>query len=111
MMMSEQYCYQLKEVETILNSYTVKQGDRLIITQWPSKRKKRVCLIYVISDFFDMDMTYSETEVNDILKPIYEDHVMLRRFLIDLQLLTRDDYGKAYQRTSKRILMCHEKNM
>ena len=110
-MMSDQYIYRLKEIDAILNSYTLKQGDRFIITQWPSKRKKRVCLIYLMSDFFSMDVLYSETEVNDILKPIYEDYVMLRRFLIDLQLLTRDDYGKVYQRTEKRIQMLDEKNM
>ena len=62
-----------------------------------------------MSDFFSMDVHYSETEVNDILKPIYEDHVMLRRFLIDLQLLTRDDYGKVYQRTEKRIQIIDKK--
>ena len=110
-MMSELFVYKMQEFEAIKQSYSTTVDGQFTITQWPSKMKKRVCLIYLISEFFNMDITYSERDVNNILKPIYVDYVMLRRFLIDLNLLIRDDYGKVYQRTQRRIALSDEKNM
>jgi hypothetical protein len=43
--------------------------------------------------------------VNFILKPIYEDYALLRRDLIDLGLLSRDQYGHTYIKTDKKIVL------
>ncbi|HVF62402.1 MAG TPA: tRNA adenosine(34) deaminase TadA [Casimicrobiaceae bacterium] len=56
---------------------------------------------------FDDDRSYSEAEVNDRLERWLEtagamlrtDHVELRRLLVDMRLLARDSFGRAYRRT------------
>ena len=53
---------------------------------------------------FEGDRTYSERDVNDILRAwlaregsmLAVDHVELRRWLVDSHVLVRDDYGRAY---------------
>ncbi len=53
---------------------------------------------------FARGRSYSETEVNDILRGwlaregsiLAVDHVELRRWLVDCRVLARDDYGRAY---------------
>ena len=41
---------------------------------------------------------YSETELNDVLKNIYEDYASLRRSLIEYGFFTRDTFGKIYNK-------------
>jgi hypothetical protein len=53
---------------------------------------------------FAAGRTYSENDVNDVLRDwlahegsmLAVDHVELRRWLVDCQILARDDYGRAY---------------
>lgn len=35
-------------------------------------------------------------EVNEILRPVYDDFVLLRRYLIDYKFLTREKDGSCY---------------
>ena len=45
------------------------------------------------------DQELSEQELNAILKPMYEDFVELRRYLVDYGLLTRSRDGSCYHIT------------
>ncbi len=68
------------------------------IKQYPAKRKKQWAILFYIHQFFDFDMNYSESDVNDILSPWFEDYVRLRRDLIDFHFLTRKDDGSIYKK-------------
>lgn len=103
--MNTQFVYTLKDIKQLKETYTQIYEEAFKIKQWPSKLKQRVGLMYLISEKFEMDVVYTEKQMNDILKRIYLDYALLRRFLIDLKLFERDDYGKAYKRTSKRIVI------
>lgn len=50
----------------------------------------------MIATLFDENKKYSEVEVNEILKPVYDDFVLLRRYLIDYKFLTREKDGSCY---------------
>jgi hypothetical protein len=63
---------------------------------FPKKEKQKVILLYLIINLFDKKVKYSEKEINDVLKPIYNDYVLLRRYLVDYNLLGRLDNGKLY---------------
>ena len=63
---------------------------------FPSKEKQKYILLRFIVKLFDKDKKYSEKEINEILKPVYEDYVMLRRYLVDYQYLDRLDNGQVY---------------
>lgn len=67
--------------------------------QW--SRKLRI-LDHIAEQAFDVDRRYPEAEVNDILRRWCDggatDHVTLRRYLVDLHLLRRED-GVYWRRT------------
>ena len=50
----------------------------------------------MIATQFDENKKYSEAEVNEILKPVYDDFVLLRRYLIDYKFLMREKDGSSY---------------
>lgn len=63
---------------------------------FPSKEKKKYVLLRFIIELFEKGKKYTEFEINDLLKPVYEDYVIIRRYLIDYGYLDRLDNGKAY---------------
>jgi len=72
------------------------QNGRLI--SWPGQFKQQVYVLEEVAGAFAPDRTYSEREVDAILKEIYAyDHCTLRRALIDLKFLRREQgiYSKV----------------
>ena len=60
--------------------------------------KRQMYIIEEVAKAFEANRTYTEREVDDILKVIYEyDHCILRRFLVDAGLMQREAgvYWKA----------------
>jgi hypothetical protein len=64
-----------------------RDGRLLSVPRQQSKR--RVVLDYLATSF-EPGVRYSEKEVNEILRPVYDDYVALRRYLIDEGFLGRD---------------------
>lgn len=62
----------------------------------PKKQNKKIAVLNMIATLFDENKKYSEVEVNEILKPVYDDFVLLRRYLIDYKFLTREKDGSCY---------------
>ncbi len=73
----------------------------LFLKTMPRKQKKRYIALVIISQELEPGKKYSEKEINEILEPIYEDYVMLRRYLIDYKLVSRELDGSAYWLTEK----------
>ena len=63
-------------------------GDRL--RDIPAQRKKRVIVLQHIMHRFDPAQTYTEREINDLLRPAHEDVATLRRELVDYGFMERD---------------------
>jgi hypothetical protein len=59
------------------------------IRELPARAAKRELVLEYVAGRIDADRDYSEREINDALVAIYDDHVTLRRYLIDAGLLTR----------------------
>lgn len=65
---------------------------------WPSQYKRQLYLLEEIAKFFEPTVHYSERQIDTILKGVYAyDHCMLRRALVDLGYLQRENgiYRKA----------------
>ena len=92
------------ELDSIYQKYFTHKQTHMILIQWPSKYKIQLAILQKISTLFMMNHLYAEKEINEILKPIYEDYVMLRRYLIDLKVLKRDAYGKQYEKINDSIV-------
>jgi hypothetical protein len=58
-----------------------------------------VVLNWIVGDFA-RDRTYTEPEVNAILRHRHDDVATLRRYLVDAGLLCRTHSGDAYWRAS-----------
>lgn len=84
-----------QESEKILAAY-FKQGLDGPLDIFPLKEKKRVAILRHLLQFFDANKTYTEKEVNDLLKKFYDDYVLLRRCLIEYGFMDRTPDGSSY---------------
>jgi len=93
--MDEQYGITAEEKEKVLTNYF--KGDFTNrIEVFPSKEKKKLIILQHIAARFEPSRTFSEKEVNDILKPIYHDFVSVRRYLIEYGFFGRSSDGASY---------------
>ncbi|MCL1854475.1 MAG: DUF2087 domain-containing protein [Clostridia bacterium] len=67
-----------------------------LLRHFPAREKKKVAVLSVIAEQFAPGQKYSEKEVNQTLKPIYEDYVLIRRTLIDYGFMDRAKDGSTY---------------
>lgn len=91
-MLDDRYAITEEENEEIIRAYFA--DGRL--TDFPKKEKKKVAILKYILRRFDVDRTYSEKEINDELKLVYDDYVTLRRYLIEYGFMDRFDDGSKY---------------
>ncbi len=63
-------------------------GERLKTT--PAQRKRRVIVLQHLVERFNPSETYTEREVNDLLRPAHDDVATLRRELVDYGFMQRD---------------------
>jgi predicted transcriptional regulator len=76
----------------VLNSF-VKAN---YITEIPTSRKKRLIVLKWLIKKFDLDKSYTERELNELIKPIHADTATLRRELVGYNMMQRDN--SVYQR-------------
>lgn len=74
--------------------------ERGRLTRWPSKHQVQRLALWGLWLHFDSRRIYSEGEVNRLLQSLHDfgDHCTLRRELVTMGLLTREDGGRRYQR-------------
>ncbi len=70
------------------------------LTRWPPKLSQQTLAMQVLWTRFDARRTYTEAEVNQVLKAwhVYGDHATLRRELIDHNLMARKDDCSEYRK-------------
>lgn len=85
-MVDERYVITEAEREKVLKNY-IKEGR---ITTLPSKEKRKIIILQYIIGKFDPKRKYVEKEVNEILKGMIDDHVTVRRHLIDYGFMGRN---------------------
>ena len=94
-MLDDRYQISKDEEEKILKVHMTEEGS---VKTFPAKEKKKIVVLRKISEQFKMGRQYSEKEVNRILVRIYDDHVLLRRYLIEYGFLDRTRDGAIYIR-------------
>jgi hypothetical protein len=82
-----------KEKEEIIKNYMDESGA---LKSYPSKAKKKIIILEEIAKNFSKGKLYSEKEINRVLKRIYEDHVTIRRALIEYGFIERTNDCKNY---------------
>jgi len=87
--------YTENDKEKIIKGYFMSLKP-LRLRLFPPKQKKQFIALSIIMEKIDVNVEYTEKELNEVLIEIYPDYVTIRRGLIDYQFMTRDKYGKKY---------------
>ena len=92
--------YQAKEekqedVRKVLKAYLNADGT---LKQLPQEGKKMIIILNFILDAFPFETTFTEKEVNTILRRFHVDTATLRRNLIDYGFMARESDGSRYWR-------------
>lgn len=94
-MVDDRYNVTEEESRRILQKY-FPQGTDGPLKTFSLKEKQRVVVLREIAKRFDSERLYTEKEVNEILKAVYDDHVTVRRYLIEYGFLDRKADGSQY---------------
>jgi hypothetical protein len=89
-----------EDVRKVLKSYLVADGT---IKQIPQEGKKLLIILNYVLDAFAFDATYTEKEVNTILRRFHVDTASLRRAFIDHGMLARESDGSKYWRVKSVV--------
>ena len=68
----------------------------LVLKSFSPKEKKKVVILTKIAEQFEKGKIYNEKEVNQILQPIFDDYMSLRRYLIMYGFMERTQDGSKY---------------
>lgn len=68
----------------------------LKLKTFPAKEKKKVATLIKIAECFEKGKEYTEKEINEILKSIYDDFSVIRRYLIIYGFMDRTKDGAKY---------------
>lgn len=82
--------------EEVLQRFLDQDGR---VKQMPSKYEKKLNVIYYLASKFEEGTLLTEFEVNNKIREWikFNDHVTLRRFLVDMKFLQRTKDGKKYE--------------
>ena len=87
-----------EDVRKVLKIYLNADGT---IKQIPQEGKKLLVILNFVLDAFSFDTTYTEKEVNTIIRRFHVDTASLRRALIDHSFLARESDGSKYWRVKE----------
>lgn len=87
-----------EDVRKVLKAYLKSDGTLKQIPMDP--RKLKVILAFIV-DVFPFDTTFTEKEVNTILRRFHLDTAALRRYLVDDGFMARESDGSKYWRVKK----------
>lgn len=68
------------------------------LTHIPKGDKPRAAVMLHIANQFAPNVRYTDAQVRALLAPIHEDYALIRRYLVDNQLLHRTPDGRTYWR-------------
>jgi hypothetical protein len=74
------------------------------LLRWPGKRPEQVLALWCLWMAFDGKRRYSEREVNEVINAhhAFGDHCLLRRELVEADLLERTPGGERYHKRAAR---------
>lgn len=94
-MVDDRYNITKEEQEEVEKKFFSEGADGPLV-KFPKKEKQKLATLRVIIKRFEQEKTYSEKEINEVLKNVYADFVTLRRYLIEYGFLDRKDDGSEY---------------
>lgn len=94
-MVDDRYAVTEEEQQKIIQRF-LPEGVRGRLKKFPPKQKQRLIVLREIIKRFESDAIYTEKEINQLLNEMYDDYVMIRRYLIEYGFLDRKSDGSQY---------------
>jgi hypothetical protein len=94
-MVDDRYAVTEEEQQETIKKF-LPDGLRGRLKKFPLKEKQRLIVLREIAKRFESDSIYTEKEMNQLLNEIYDDYVMVRRYLIEYGFLDRKPDGSEY---------------
>lgn len=94
-MVDDRYAVTEEEQQEIIKKF-LPEGVRGRLKKFPPKEKQRLIVLREITKRFESNTIYTEKEVNQLLNEMYDDYVMIRRYLIEYGFLDRKSDGSQY---------------
>ncbi|MGM7720767.1 DUF2087 domain-containing protein [Metabacillus sp. Hm71] len=94
-MIDDRYNITLEEQQEIVKKY-FPEGSSGRLKAFPPKEKQRLIILREIAKRIKGEKTYDEKELNQVLSAVYDDYVLIRRYLIEYGFLTRKPDGSQY---------------
>ncbi|WP_445506473.1 DUF2087 domain-containing protein [Niallia sp. 03190] len=91
-MVDERYNITEEEQQKAVSKY-FSEGK---LEKFPLKEKQKLMVLREITNRLDDDKKYTENELNDVLTAIYDDYVLIRRYLIEYGFVDRKADGSSY---------------
>lgn len=92
-MIDDRYDITEDEQKKIIEKFFMEDG---CLKRFPPKEKQRLIVLKEIAKRIESERMYDEKELNQMLKVIYDDYVMIRRYLIEYGFLDRKPDGSQY---------------
>ncbi len=94
-MVDDRYAVTTDEQKKIFDKF-FPSGIGNPMINFPPKEKQRLIVLRAIAEQLDENAVYTERELNNVLKPIYVDYVLIRRYLVSYGFIDRKADGSAY---------------
>ncbi len=94
-MVDDRYNIIEEEQEEIIQKFFPEELNGSL-RSFPPKEKQRLVILREVTKKLENERTYDEKELNYILKDIYEDYALIRRYLIEYGLIDRKVDGSRY---------------
>lgn len=91
----ERYAITQEEKDKILSRY-FSADNKLLIKNFPAKEKVKIIILQRLISCFETNKIYSEKQIDEILKQFYDDHVTIRRYMIQYGFLDRSKDCSQY---------------
>ena len=91
----ERYAMTEEENAKVLATY-FPYGLEGPLREFPAKEKRKIAVLRHLLKRFERNRTYTEKEVNAVLKEAYADFVTLRRYMIEYGFMDRREDGSEY---------------
>lgn len=94
-MVDDRYNITIEDAEKVLKK-VFPEGTDGRLTKFNLQEKHKLIVLREITKRFQGERTYTEKEVNEVIKTAYEDYATIRRYLIEYGFLDRQPDGSQY---------------
>ena len=92
-MVDERYAITEEERAKVLATFIDANGR---VKSFPTKEKRKIIILQEVIKKFEANRNYSEKEINEMLKEMFDDHVTVRRYLIEYGFMHRSTDCQSY---------------